>query len=120
MFFHLQPEIDLKAGSNGHINLIGYIEGMSIFVFQKHGFLSRNTHHNGVNTKQLDFAPRSADSSIKVTVLPLTFASMHFLHRANLQFTDKLFNCLQFLENIRFFFKNLWKTSVLFCGLDYW
>ena len=82
MFFHLQPEIDLKAGSNVHINLTGYIEGMSIFVFQKHGFLSRNTHHNGVNTKQLDFAPRSADSSIKVTVLPLTFASMHFLHKS--------------------------------------
>ena len=82
MFFHLQPEIDLKAGSNVHINLTGYIEGRLIFVFQKYGFLSTNALYKCVNTKQLDFAPRSADSSIKVTVLPLTFASIHFLRQS--------------------------------------
>ena len=109
MFFHLQPEIDLKAGSNVHINLTGYIEGRLIFVFQKYGFLSRNGHLKGVNTKQSDFAPSSADSLINLTVLPLTYAGMLFIHRGKFTMQTILLSLIS--GNNKLLFR---KISVLF------
>ena len=37
-------------------------------------FLSRNTHNEGVNLKHPNFVLSSIDTSIKMTVLPLTYA----------------------------------------------
>ena len=36
--------------------------------------LSRNVHYKGINTKHPDLALSRADTSIKVTVLPWTYA----------------------------------------------
>ena len=53
--------------------------------FSEKCMLSRNAHYKEVNTKHPDFVLSSADTSIKVTVLPLTPANMHFLHGSKLK-----------------------------------
>ena len=53
--------------------------------FSEKRMLSRNAHYKEVNTKHPDFVLSSADTSIKVTVLPLTLANMHFLHGSKLK-----------------------------------
>ena len=42
--------------------------------------LSRNGHYKGIDSKHADLVLRSDDTSIKVTVLPLTYAGMYFLY----------------------------------------